>query len=460
MRDWGRILVSTRLEKQVSAKFFQVWEKILQHGLRAGDGALSMRGMVAHKAQNELVRRFLASGLDTLLTLDSDADVEPDFLERFRTHGPGQEFDILQAFYCRRGWPMRAIWMKRNALGQLTEYYVTDPDKTEEVDMAGTHACLFRREVFERMLGDNDQATFEWFHYPRHSDASEDGAFSAEAQAAGFRIGATTAIRAGHISEITTTWDMYQDQLHATGQMELLERHSRLCKEIAEFTGETVALVSAKSMQGHTNVRDEWNELQPQTAEDERAFYGGTFGYFYDLLAWNTSAGYQRIIAPLKEVRNKRVLVIGTGLGIEAELLADANDVYCYDVPGYLQRFAEQRLGNKAAWLLKDPEQHASKFPEAYDLIVAIDTLEHIHPAEIDETLDAIGGLLKPGGILYAHNNWNEQDKYPMHHDHSDTFACWLNGSGMKEIGNLQWRKNSKSLATTETVTYSTALAM
>jgi cyclopropane fatty-acyl-phospholipid synthase-like methyltransferase len=112
------------------------------------------------------------------------------------------------------------------------------------------------------------------------------------------------------------------------------------------------------------------------------------------------------------------------------------------------------------AWLLKDPAQHAEKFPAVFDIIVAIDTLEHIHPAEIDETLDAIGALLKPGGVLYAHNNWGEQEKYPMHHDHSDTFKRWLVESGMEEIGNLQWRKNSKSLATTETVTYSTALAM
>ena len=86
VNDWGRILVSTRLEKQISTRFFQSWSQLIKHGLRQGDGFLSIAGKVAHRAQNDVVRHFLLhTECDTLLTLDSDADVAPDFLEKFRT---------------------------------------------------------------------------------------------------------------------------------------------------------------------------------------------------------------------------------------------------------------------------------------------------------------------------------------------------------------------------------------
>jgi 2-polyprenyl-3-methyl-5-hydroxy-6-metoxy-1,4-benzoquinol methylase len=449
---WGKILVSTRLEKQVTAQFFQVWERIIQRGLQPGDGALSVRGKVAHKAQNDVVRYFLKTDCDTLLTLDSDADVPPEFIQQFREYQPGWDYDILQAFYTRRGWPPRAIWMRRNALGQMTEYFVTDPDKIEDVDLAGTHACLFRREVFERMLGDNDPSTFEWFYYPRHSEESEDGAFSKEAKAAGFRIGATSAIRAGHICEIVTNWGSYQEYLTFSGRRALNERYSQMAQMIAEFTDESPDVVMAKSLRGSANVRDAWTEFEPGTAAEEREFYGWQDnGYLYDLLSWNCLPSYQRIIDPLSTVTGLRVLIIGTGLGTEADILADRNDVTCFDVPGVLRDFAQWRLGERVEWLNADRLTPSTIGRNDYDLIVAIDTIEHVHPQELPDFLNAISKGLRTGGSLYAHNNFGQQDTYPMHHDNSAAFADWCEYADMEQLGPMQWRKRSGLLASIET---------
>lgn len=445
MNDWGRILVSTRLEKQISTRFFQSWSQLITTGLRQGDGFYSVAGQVAHKAQNDVVRHFLTSGCDTLLTLDSDADVAPAFLEQFRTYAPGFAYDILQAFYPRRGWPPRAIWMKRNALGEMMECFVTDPDAVQDVDMVGTHACLFRREVFVKLLGDHDPATFEWFFYPRHAEHSEDGAFSTEAQAAGFRLGATTAVRAGHVTEITTDWNSYQEYLQLSGRLPLIARYNDLARQIGEFTRETPEMVIAKAVSGSRNVSAAWAASPPTDAQTERAFYGEkSNGYLYDLLNWNCQPLYERLLAPLRGISGQRVLVIGAGLGTEADVMADRNQVDVFELPGVLKDFAMRRLGTRVDWLHGDTLSSALDGDDYYDLVVAIDTLEHIHPDELPTVLADIDAVIvSRGGSLYAHNNWEQQDIYPMHHDHRAYFEQWCAAGMFERKGECLWQRPS-----------------
>lgn len=447
MTDWGRVFVSTRLEKAVSAKFVQAWTALIQRGVRAGDGVYMTRGQVAHKAQNDIVRHFLRSECDTLLTLDSDADVTPDFLERFRSYEPGHAFDALQAFYCRRGWPPRAIWLKRNAAGEMMDHFVIDPDAVEDVDIVGTHACLIRRTVFETMLGDADPDTFEWFYYPRHASDSEDGAFSAEAQALGFRLGVTSAIRAGHIGEMTVDWQTYQDYIDVTGRRPLLERYQNLAQQVGAFTGESVHAVIAKAVRGNANVKEAWDKTTAtRSAAEERKFYGDAGnGYLYDLLNWNCQPSYEHLLAPLRNLRAQRVLVVGAGLGTEADAMADHNEVHVYDLPGVLRDFCAARLGERARMLSGDTLPTSDVRRGYYDLIVAIDTLEHVHPRDLPSVLMTLHLALKPGGALYAHNNWHDQDIYPMHYDHRLIFDAWCASAGLKQEGQNLWRLHSSA---------------
>lgn len=431
---WGSILVATRLEKQVSASFFQTWAALIQRGLRPGDGNYSVAGMTAHRAQNDCVRRLLAGSWDTLCTLDSDARVDVDFLERFRSYEAGWEYDILQAFYCRRGWPPRAIWMKRTALGDMSENIITQPDCHEEVDVAGTHACLIRREVFERMVDGKNAASFDWFYYPRDSDASEDAAFSQEAQALGFRIGATTAIRADHLTEIATGWETYQEYLQVTGRLEMRDRFLALTREIAAYTGASHDMAIARALRGASNLREAWLAANPQTPAEERAFYATTDGYLYDLAAWNSQPLYHEILRQIGGIRNQDVLVVGAGLGVEVETLAAQGcRVQAFDVPGVLRDFAQHRLAGKAGVAWRDD------IGGSVDAVVAIDTLEHVHPIEFCATMDRIGQALRPGGRMYLHNNWRQQETYPMHHDNGAAFGAWCSAHGFRQTGDIEW---------------------
>lgn len=439
MRDWGRVFVATRLEKQVYSKFFLVWMKLQQHGLRPGDAAFVVRGLVAHKALNKIVRAFLESDCDTLFSLDSDADIGPEFLETFRTFEPGQEYDILQAFYARRGWPPEAIWLKKDALGNLSKCHVFEGPNgepvTSNVDVAGTHACLIRREVFETLLGDNDPDTFEWFYYERGSEASEDAVFSRDAIEAGFEIGATTAVKAGHIHDITTGWQAYQEYIYANGIPQALDKRSRLAALVSEFTGQHVDDVIALSKNGTAHTRHAWHKADPRSAEDVRAFYGlKDNGYFYDLLAWNCSPVYERIVSDLRDEAGQRALVVGGGLGSEAAtLLEKGNRVDVFELPGILREFLRFRFdGHVNLFEQGTLPQALADNAKPYDLAVLIDVVEHIHPDEFDETMNALAGSVER---FYIHNNFGQQDSMPMHYDHTERFAGWLKRHDIRQTG-------------------------
>lgn len=428
---WGHVCVGTRLEKNVEAGFVHAWTNLLLRGLRKGDAVLIESGKVAHWASNELVRRFLKTECDTLMFLDSDADdLGPEFLSHFRDYEGGWEFDALQAFYTRRGWPPEPIWFKEQN-GVMMQCMVLN-EGTEEVALIGTHCVLIRREVFEKMLGDNDPAKFDWFYYPRHEITSEDGAFSAEARRAGFRLGATTHVKVGHISHVTTGWDTYQDYMKVSGQGARTLEFIELAKLIAEFTGETPEAVMGKAMDGPKNVQAGWRNAKPASATQTREFYGAKDnGYLYDLLAWNTTPLYQRITEPLKAISGQRVLVIGAGIGGEVTQLVGRNWVFVFELPGVLREFCEWRFSGEPHLSFLENLRLTQKDLDAgylaqYDWVVAVDVIEHIHPDELEHVLETIAQSLAPAGRLCVHNNFGQQDKYPMHFDHSAAWAAWL----------------------------------
>jgi hypothetical protein len=321
----------------------------------------------------------------------------------------------------------------------VMKMYVTEPGFTEDVAAIGTHAVLIRREVFEGMLGDNSPDDYDWFYYPRNGTTTEDVQFSLDAGAAGFRLGATTAVSAPHLCEITAGWETYQDYLNLSGKRVLIDRYEELGRMIADFTGETAEQVVGKAVLGGDNVRRAWEQLDPQTPEQVKAFYGNPEnGYLYDLLNWNCTPDYQQVLEPLKATAGKLALVIGAGLGTEVDaLLQTGNSVHIYELPGVLRDFCVRRFTGHSSRV--SFTNSISRF-NGYNLIVAVDVIEHIHPDEIEATLSAIYDALLPGGILHCHNNFEQQQLYPMHYDHRKLWETWVAGR-FEKIGAFQWRK-------------------
>jgi hypothetical protein len=443
-KDWGRICAGTRLEKQVDSAFVEMWSLFISKGLRKGDGYLIARDQPAQISANKLVRNFLKTNADTLFMLDSDADIGPNFLNEFRDYEPGWNYDVLQAWYPRRGWPPEAIWFRKSLLGDTYQVATYDPDVIADVAIVGTHALLIRREVFIKQLGDNDADTFDWFFYPRHEKSSEDAAWAREVAALGFRLGATTHVKAAHIGRMITDWDTYLEYLELSGSNKFIERYNKAVEEVAAFTDENFEMVQAKVLQASKNVRSSWEGKPPKGADQVRAFYGAEDnGYLYDLLAWNFSPYYNQITSPLKEIKGQRVLIVGGGIGGEVERLKDNNNLDVFELPGILKRFLKSRFNGDAHLL------EGNSIPEAlgilpgnyYDVIVMIDVVEHIHPDEFGATMDALAGACVRGGMFYIHTDFGQQDAYPMHYDHRTAFDLWAQRSGLTKESELIWRK-------------------
>jgi hypothetical protein len=431
-KPWGRIIVGTRLEKTVSSRFVVVWSDLISRGLAPGDGFLIARGMVAHKAANYLIREFLKTEADALLFLDSDADVPYDLIQQFRGYEPGTEYDLLQAFYIRRGWPPRPIWLKAMPTGIYMETHVLEPDIVQDVALVGTHCALVRREVFERILGDEDPARFEWFSYKRHCQESDEVSLSREALAHGFRLGATTAIRAGHISELTTDWQSYQDWLENTGMVPLIHRYRELAGLVAEFLHEDPELVVARSFTGQADVAAAWRKAAPVTPEEVEAFYGDPENrYLYELIPWNCSPMYEQILAPLRTAEGGRALVIGPGLGTEVHtLLSNGVSVEAVELPGVLSDFLAFRFPELVI--------HDQIPAGPYSLVVAVDVIEHIHPDALPGFLARLDAALAPGGHLLAHVAVPAEQQ-PQHFDNRPVFEAWA--GCYTQLSPILWRK-------------------
>lgn len=217
-KGWGKVFIASRREKQVMSEFTEHFDLLLATGIRRGDSYSICSGRPAHWSANELVERFLQSACDSILFVDSDAKIEGDTLSKLRDLEEGWEYDILSAFYVRRGWPPEAIWMQRMEDGNYRNVAVLQ-EVTLPVDAVGLHFCLMRRKVFETLPGP------DWFYYPKRKEAkehrkSEDVAFSEDAQKAGFKLGSTSKVTTGHYSVIPTGYETHHDWLRANQLVE------------------------------------------------------------------------------------------------------------------------------------------------------------------------------------------------------------------------------------------------
>ena len=160
-----------------------------------------------------------------------------------------------------------------------------------------------------------------------------------------------------------------------------------------------------------------------------------------ELIGWNARVFYQEIVAPLRSVKGARVLVIGAGLGSEAEILAEHNQVDVFELPGVLKEFCKFRLGERVRFLDGDKLADIGRTNgfHAYDLIVAIDVIEHIPPDEFPGAMEFIAWALQKGGVLYCHNNFTEPT--PFAYDHTAKFIEWCEQNHFEKEGNYAYRR-------------------
>lgn len=459
--DWGKVYVATRYQPYLPTQSCESLIALIAAGLRPGDDRGVVHSKMQHKGANILARRFLESDCDSMLFIDSDAVFGGSALEELRSDEEGQHYDILQAFTVKRGWPPEPMYLVampdqpqgieaqrgRFLLSQLP----LDENYIYPIDAASLHFTLIRRWVFQALIAPDGPEYTYWFEFDR--DMGEDVTFCQKAQAVGARLGMTTRLKIGHVSDIVTGWDtMVQYYAHKLGiesgfeQPANLSRYAQIWQAqrdlsalVAEYTGESLETVYSRSLQAGLPVADRWQRTNPGSVEEVKSFYSQATEYLYDLIKWNASPTFQSILSRLADVRGESVLEIGGGLATLSEmLLVNGNRVAYCDLPGTLLDFAKwrlQRAGLDRVWFVEELEGVGN----GYNRVVVVDVLEHIHPDAIEHTLNRIHHALKPGGLLIAHNTWGPSPGYPQHFDHR---AAWQRFTQhFTQEDDVTWRK-------------------
>lgn len=429
-----------------------------------------------HKAANILARSLLKSPFDSILFIDSDAVFGTNAVEELRNDKDGWEYDALQAFTVKRGWPPQPMMLgDRPEQPESPEMYKKghyvasqiplDPNKVYPVGAVSLHFTLIKRWVFEAMVNDDGPELTYFFEYSQ--DNGEDVTFSRNAIKVGAKLGMTTKLKIGHVSEIVTGWDTMVDYYSHYYNIEAgiepvpdisyiaryFEAQKDLAALVAEYLNEPVEDVYSRSCVGSSLVADQFLKMKPVTEDELHDFYGKAHTYFYDLINWNSSPAYQKIINMLSNVEGQRVFEFGGGLGtVSAFLWGRANVVDYYDLPGELLEFARWRFDRLPPQTNLTPVNIVERWsiynanvPDTgYDLVIAIDVLEHLHPDEFDRICTGLALALRPGGNLFVHNNFSKQEgSYPQHFDHSQAFEAFTKRAKLTQITEYLWRKGA-----------------
>ncbi len=381
------------------------------------------------RARNQIVEGAQQVDADYLLMLDDDMIINPDvttgptdaygFVEKLLAH----DKDIIGALYYLKGGTCAPVLMAK--VDDRGYRFLRDDEIAgglQEVAVAGGGCLLIKMKVFDHISSPYFGPEYEY---------GTDVQLCRRAIERGFTVWADTSIELGHLKPtrtIVTSRNRHQVQMDATpGELKQTfvgsEIYDRLIQDAAAWTG-------YRDLEEMTVYAQSFHQ-----AWDAHKACGGTDADWYRLFPkervarqiwFNTSAGYKRqmtefIINAVGHVKRLSILDFGCGIGIPAFTFAEqGHDVMAMDIQGtgtfeFLQWrakqhhlemvFAESRGGVPAL------SSHR------FDVIVAMDVLEHLPGPEWRRTLKELVSHLKPGGALFCNNAVLDD---PLHAEHYD----------------------------------------
>lgn len=294
-----------------------------------------------------------------------------------------------------------------------------------QVDAVATGCMVIHRSVLEGLEP-------PWFEYT-HGWSSEDLDFCLRvAGELDLPIYCDMSTVCGHLRDVPMGQAQFRDIFERQGW-------TRSRQNLNEWVPE-----------GTPDLTELWEKMAPRSPGEVLDFYlDNNVGkaYLADLARWNASDAYAAITRYLIPIREQRVLELGSGIGSAAiQLAMQRNDVDAVEPNAILRVTAQSRwneLRQDPAWRMGTVCFHGSTTvnAESYDLVVAIDVLEHVHPEELPDMLWAIAKSLPVRGRLFAHINWKQQDIYPMHYSKPDNWDRMLDDVGLFQLDDLWYVK-------------------
>ena len=177
----------------------------------------------------------------------------------------------------------------------------------------------------------------------------------------------------------------------------------------------------------NTGMKDEWEQWEkdgPMTDARIKQFYKQTKNYIIDLGGWHFYDLDKRrsdvaLADELKRRGVKNVLDFGGGPGFNADLIARAGiDVTLADLDSVTLdygKFHAERHGVKLKYWKSDVEDMPPD--KKYDVILCLDVLEHLPPAELSTTVEKLIKLKTDKTIVLVHAPFGRTAQHPMHLD-------------------------------------------
>lgn len=207
-----------------------------------------------------------------------------------------------------------------------------------------------------------------------------------------------------------------------------LERdQNEYVEDVMAFTKTTREQVRERMKKGSEPLKDEWNAWEkqgPMTEERITAFYKQTANYIYELAEWHLFVPNKResdlaLVAEMQQKRPKNILDFGGGVGMMAFPLARAGfDVTLADLDGTsldFARFRAERHGDKLKFWKSDVEPMPPD--EKYDVILALDVLEHLPKETLHDIVDKLVKLKHAKTEIIISAPFGRTAVHPMHID-------------------------------------------
>jgi 2-polyprenyl-3-methyl-5-hydroxy-6-metoxy-1,4-benzoquinol methylase len=226
-------------------------------------------------------------------------------------------------------------------------------------------------------------------------------------------------------------------------QPELKAAQDEYVEDIMAFTKQTHDAVRTRMKKGSVPLKEEWESWEkqgPMTDERGKAFYKQTTNYMYELGEWHLFVDNKResdvqLVKDVVAMKPKTVLDFGGGVGLNSLMLARAGlDVTLADLESTSLQFAQFRAKRhdvKLKYWRTDVEPMP---PETtYDVILALDVLEHLPSAVLEDTVNKLVKLKHEGTKVIMSAPFGRTSVHPMHID-SDEHTRQQVGRLMHEL--------------------------
>jgi SAM-dependent methyltransferase len=134
---------------------------------------------------------------------------------------------------------------------------------------------------------------------------------------------------------------------------------------------------------------------------------------------WNRDEPNPRLVSWAEEKQiegaGKRALVVGSGLGMDAEYVARLGfDTTAFDIAPTAIRIAQERFpDSKVHYLVADLLDPPLEWREAFDFVLESITVQALPPAFHAETTARVTEFVAPGGTLLVLSAAREDDELP-----------------------------------------------